>query len=414
MQSLSSVSDSDLLVRLPVLVGRERAAIVDVIEHLLEVDRRRLYLEEGCSSLYTFCIERLFYSEDEALKRVRAARLAGRLPRVLEDLESAALHLTGLFLLAPHLTEENGEALLSEARGKSRREIEKLLARWFPKPDVEPRMEPVPVQGTLPDPRPTDGQGSGPSLMLTCPGPGAMRTRAQLEPLSASSYRVEFTASAELVAKIEQARELLSHALPSGELPALFERAMDALIEREVRRRRGIDAGRWRRRRPQKLGSRHVPVEVARMVWERDGGQCTYVDALGRRCSERRFVTFEHKFPHAFGGPATVENLCLLCASHNAHTARQMFGAAHINRKRRERVHTAEAPQSVEPPPAAEDAPSEGEQREQAIAKVSSALCNMGFRKHQVRQVMAELRQRHVTPEPEPLLRAGLALLVPG
>ena len=461
MQTLSAISDSDLLSRLPLLVGHERAAIADVIEHLLEVDRRRLYLEEGCSSLYTFCIERLGYSEDEALKRVRVARLAERLPRVLEQLESGSLHLTGLFLLAPHLTEDNSEALLAEARGKSRREVEKLLARWFPRPDVEPRMEPVPSQGTLPDPGLAGGQGSGPSPARTGPGTGDFqsRARAQLEPLSASSYRVDFTASADLVAKIEQAKELLSHALPSGELPALFDRALDALIEREIGRRRGT--GRRRERRPQKPGSRHVPVEVARIVWERDAGQCT-VDALGRRCSERRFLTLEHKHPHALGGPSTAENLCLLCSSHNAHTARQVFGRAHIDNKRleracrAERVHTAEPPQSVEPPQAAEGAPIQSDRRavraergarpearravrversgrqetrravraergarpeahrEQTEAKVFSALCNLGFGKRQVRHVMAELRQRQVAPEPEALLRAGLALLVPG
>jgi Holliday junction resolvasome RuvABC DNA-binding subunit len=77
----------------------------------------------------------------------------------------------------------------------------------------------------------------------------------------------------------------------------------------------------------------------------------------------------------------------LFCSSHNAHTARQVFGAAHIDKKRAE--------------------------REQTETKVSSALCNLGFGKRQVRQVMAELRLQEITPEPEPLLRAGLALLVP-
>jgi hypothetical protein len=239
---------------------------------------------------------------------------------------------------------------------------------------------------------------------VTCdlypPFPIPIKPRAQLEPLSASSYRVEFTANAELVAKIEQAQELLSHTLPSGELPALFERAIDALIERELRRRRGT--GRPRPRRAQKPGSRHIPVEVARVVWERDGGQCTYVDALGRRCSERRFLTVEHKHPHALGGPPTVENLCLLCSSHNAHTARQVFGAAHIDKKRMERAQCAISGAGPE------------DRREQNETKVFSALCHMGFRKAQVRQVMAELRQRQIAPEPEPLLRAGLALLVPG
>jgi hypothetical protein len=46
---------------------------------------------------------------------------------------------------------------------------------------------------------------------------------------------VEFTARAELRDKLERARELLSHAVPSGDLGELFERALDALIEKKAR-----------------------------------------------------------------------------------------------------------------------------------------------------------------------------------
>jgi hypothetical protein len=66
MTSVSSLSDSDLIARLPALVGAERNAMADVIEHLAEVERRRLYLEHATSSLYRYCIERLGYSEDAA------------------------------------------------------------------------------------------------------------------------------------------------------------------------------------------------------------------------------------------------------------------------------------------------------------------------------------------------------------
>ena len=93
----------------------------------------------------------------------------------------------------------------------------------------------------------------------------------------------------------------------------LLERALDELIEREVRRRQG--AGKPRKRRDLQLGSRHVPVEVVRAVWERDGFRCAFVDAKGRRCSERRFLTLEHRIPFAFGGLPTPKNLLGLVTS---------------------------------------------------------------------------------------------------
>lgn len=44
MTDLSSLSDSEIAARLPGLVRAERHAMVDLIEHLVEVERRRLYL----------------------------------------------------------------------------------------------------------------------------------------------------------------------------------------------------------------------------------------------------------------------------------------------------------------------------------------------------------------------------------
>jgi hypothetical protein len=143
MHSPSLLSDTELLARIPAIVQAERIASADVVEHLLEVERRRLYLDQACSSLYTYCRDRLRYSEDAALKRARVARLALRLPRVLDELRSGAIHLTGLFLLERYLNDENAEELLALARGASRRDLEKSIASRFPRPDVASRIEPL-------------------------------------------------------------------------------------------------------------------------------------------------------------------------------------------------------------------------------------------------------------------------------
>jgi hypothetical protein len=206
MNIVSTLSDWELLERIPLLVQAERRASAEVIEHLVEIDRRRLFLGQACSSLYSYCLERLGYSEDESHTRVRVARLAESLPAVLDELRSGAIHLTGLFLLSNHLTEDNHEAVLAASRGKSRRALEQLIAAWFPRPDVEQRVTPLPEQPTL-----------GASASATRPEPGnsgrSVALPPRVEPLSPSRYRIEFTASAELAAKIDQARALVSHKL---------------------------------------------------------------------------------------------------------------------------------------------------------------------------------------------------------
>jgi hypothetical protein len=347
-------------------------------------------------SLNKYCEERLLYDEDGAFKRARAAKVALRFPRALEELRSRTMHLTTLVLLAPHLTEENADVLFTHASGKSRREIELMLARRFPRPDLPPKIRPLTES-------PAGNGSGGHSDTASDPGPENLRSGAEpyrLESLSAERYRIEFTASAEFRAKLEQAREIVSHSVPSGDIAEVLERALDDLIAGELKRRTG--AGKPRKSPKLQPGSRHVPVDVARAVRERDGNQCTFTDGKGRRCSERRFLTFEHCNPFALGGPATVENLRVLCSAHNAHAAREVFGEAFIAEKCAQRRARWEAPEpqaAVKPDP---------------FTKVEFALCKMGFRERDVRKALTVLRSRPTELDLEPLLRAALGLLTPG
>ncbi|HYJ07679.1 MAG TPA: hypothetical protein VEX18_01685, partial [Polyangiaceae bacterium] len=315
-----------------------------------------------------------------------------RLPQVLDELRAGTIHLTGLFLLSTHLTDENATALLHEARGKSRRQIEELLARWFPRSDLPSSLTPIApeVSGPAGAEQLRLGAAARTDVRATCPetGEGAF---ARLEPLALTRLRVEFTARAELYEKLEKARELLSHALPSGELGELIERAVDALIEQETRKRFGPrtpSAGKARKVRELKPGSRHVPIETERAVWERDNSQCTFVDGEGRRCAERRFLTLEHRTPFALGGPPTLENLCLLCAAHNLENARQVFGEPHIETKIRAKMRAAGAGRA-QTHPAEQTQPAETQPLE-TPAKVLSSLKALALRAKRRRQPSAK------------------------
>jgi hypothetical protein len=303
MQRVADLSDTELLLRTPRVVRSERGATVEVIEHLAEIGRRKLFLGEACSSLYRYCRDRLGYSEDEAHKRAQVAKTANEIPGVLNELREGSIHLTGLFLLSRRLTAENAEVLFEEARGKSRRAIERMLASRFPSAEVD------------------------------CAG--------RIVPLSATRARVEFTASTSFCEKLTRAQDLCSHSVPSGAFGPLLERALDVLIAQELKRRDGAsrstaarDSEVARGERTLTEGSRHIPVAVARAVRARDGERCTYEDALGRRCEERRFLTLEHRHPYALGGEPSVENLCVLCQAHNSYAAVNVFGEGYIAARR--------------------------------------------------------------------------------
>ena len=71
-----------------------------------------------------------------------------------------------------------------------------------------------------------------------------------------------------------------------------------------------------------------VPAAIRRAVYERDGGQCRYTDAGGRRCQERVRLEFHHRRPFGLGGDHALDNVGLLCAAHNASMAEIDYGAA--------------------------------------------------------------------------------------
>src|SRR5262245_6014471 len=211
------------------------------------------------------------------------------------------------------------------------------------------RPEPPRVEVVAASPAPPDA-ASGPSTPELRSG---AEPAAPLElELAEQSYRFTFTASNSFHAKLERARELSSHAVPSGDVGEVLERALDRFIDHELERRFG--AGKPRKLRALKPGSRHVPREIARQVFERDGFQCTFVDRQGRRCQERRFLTLEHRRPFARGGPATVENLCVYCSAHNAFTAREAFGKDFIAEKQ-QAARAVEALPRSPPMPSAPD-----------------------------------------------------------
>jgi len=118
---LSDVSDTDLLTATRGLVGRSNQLPAALLAHLAEVEARGVHRERACASLYTYCIYELRFSEDEAFRRVSAARLVRRFPAVLDAVASGELHLTGLLLLGPHLTEQNLTEVLARAKHRTKR-----------------------------------------------------------------------------------------------------------------------------------------------------------------------------------------------------------------------------------------------------------------------------------------------------
>jgi 5-methylcytosine-specific restriction endonuclease McrA len=75
----------------------------------------------------------------------------------------------------------------------------------------------------------------------------------------------------------------------------------------------------------------HIPNQIKRQVFERDGYRCTYTSPSGHRCQSRQFLQIHHEKPWARHGPDTLDNLRLLCAAHNQLLAEQEFGRQKVH-----------------------------------------------------------------------------------
>lgn len=255
-------SDRELLVETAALVKVERQTTAKILEHLYEIDRRQLWLKEGYSSLFDFCVRYLNYSESEAARRIQSARCMARVEEVKPLLEENALSLTGLSLIAPFVTKENAATLIPEVRGKSSREIEKVLHAHFP--ESKPAEEFLKV--ILDD---------------------------------------------ELKALWVEAQKAVSEKDVSTTLKKVLRRFLAKSAPRNSRPR---------------THTRYIPMRVRREVSAAGDGKCEFRAASGVRCNQTAHLELDHIRPWSKGGSSWApENLRMLCRAHNRMLGREAF-----------------------------------------------------------------------------------------
>ena len=368
---LDQLSNQQLLDSLGTVLRTQRRTLAELAAHLGEVEERRLHLEAGHGSMFDYCVSRLGMSEDEACRRIELARLSRRLPALFPLLAAGDISLSVALVLKPVLTAENHLELLAAARGLSIRRARELVAERFPSPDVASTIRKLPER---PSPLPAAtapllasrpaSDVSRPALPL---GPPALPAAApsptsvapsrpiqtdRIDPLSARRYRIQFTADVDLKHKLEQARDLLRHAHPSGDFGPVIARALDLLIADLLRKRFGVGARRkgntstTKSPRPEaRVSGSPTPApaaaqssplsapvrrEARRAVAERDGLACTWVGTDGTRCGSRAWLELDHRRPRGKGGGSDADNLRILCRAHNRLAAEREYGRAQV------------------------------------------------------------------------------------
>ena len=234
--TVSALSDRRLVQQLKELTAVERQIEIVVIDHLRELERRRLFLTLGCSSLFDYATRELGYSEAAAWRRIKAMRLCGEVEGARERMRDGSLTLNSAALLqnafdrqerkqsgggrgaqagirpaaapgapvqtgkraeepqaAPVLDSSARRALVEQAAGKSTRQVEKLLA------GVDPE--------------------------LTAPAD-------RIRPLGAGRWELKAVIDDDCRQGLEQLKGLLAHVDPHLTLGQLLGRVVREAVER--------------------------------------------------------------------------------------------------------------------------------------------------------------------------------------
>ena len=375
---IRSLRDTELLASTKSLVEREREITTRVLRHLAEIERRKLFAELRCGSLFEYAVRELRYSEAAAARRIQAMRLLREIPALEEKIESGALSLSNISQAQSYFREirkaepqrvlraEDKIEVLTKLEDKSAREGERILLSMTP-PSVLPRERERVVSPEHTEVKFLMDQNLKSKLdeVRSLLGPkGSSMTLAELmlEMASLSSERLQEKRFGKR--RVDQARSQTALVLkaqgPSqtadssgtcsnepfdftdpdvgvgrglglGHVHAQADPdagvAGSGHLQAEVHSDVGVDGAHGN---PRSLDSgerrtRYIPRAVKYAVWSRSDGKCS-------SCGSRHRLEYDHVQPHALGGDASPENIRLLCASCNLRRGVKTFGLPAMRR----------------------------------------------------------------------------------
>ena len=337
--NFSLLSDSDLHQKTLQAAENEKSATLVLLDHLHEVDSRRLFSAMGYSSLFEYVHRALGFSEPQSSERVSAMRLMRQSPQVKEKLESGELTLTTTARLASHIRKEKPSvegvhALLELVSGKTVREVEKLLASESADPARPDRVRVI-SQAVTRITIEVDQQ------FLT------LMTRVQeLRGDPGSTPKELFKIALESMVKKDEEKLKRAQAHKStqndkGQSKELQKTKNDAALlfaqKQSEKSSKKTDKDEPSQKKEYSMEtefhSRAVPEGDRIEVRLRSGDQCEWIDPVtGRRCEGKMNLQYDHRQPYSLGGKSCLQNIRHLCANHNRFEAVQVFGKEKMGR----------------------------------------------------------------------------------
>lgn len=298
---LLDLSNDKLIYQTKALVHEERRIQVEVLLHLKEIERRKLFLDLGYGSLFEFTKTELGYSESAAYRRIQAMRLMKAVPELEQKISTGTITLTTAAQMQTFLkfekkqnvafTVDQTKSLVESLENKSSREVEKQLLSLRPADQIP-----------------------------------SEKTRA----IDDVHTEIKLVIPDQLKQKLDQLRLLLSHVNPEMNyqqlLQYLTDKALAQLNPVNKLSRKATPAPQSKTTKD----TRHISAALKTAIWKRDQGCCTFVSPENKKiCGSKFQIQIDHIKPFALGGATEFSNLRLLCSSHNRWRAQKTFGKSY-------------------------------------------------------------------------------------
>lgn len=342
MNILAKLSNEELEFRLKDLVSKERKLLHVILEHIKEVDTRKLYLQRAYPSIYEYLVKELGYSGSAAMRRLEAARLLNEVPLVSMKIQEGSLNLSQIGELTRMVKEkerscegkisvEQKSNLILQIAGQSTAQTQKTISAYLNLPILE---------------------------------------REHFKTQKDDSVRVEITLSQSQYSKLMQCKDLAAHLLHQENKDSSLSSLIEVLADQFLKKK--LDPDSKIKLTKQSIPSitsdsyadthnnlhkienssttsdsspisftcdssvttaaetecvaKSVTPKLRRMILLRDIC-CQYVDkTTGRKCAGTYGLQVDHKKPRWSGGGNQKHNLQALCFKHNQFKYLQQSG----------------------------------------------------------------------------------------
>jgi len=272
-----------------VLSREHRLVESQLVSLLMEIDDLKLYRLLGCTSLFTYVVSMLGFSEGAAYQLITVTRKAKDIAALKTALEEQRLSVAKASRIVSVLSVDNASELIDFASRHTSRETDLEVARRAGR-DGNERCSSLKIPVRV-----LDKLKHVQSLM------GQIEFEAMLEKLA--DYYIE---REDPVRKAERALVKRAAAASAESGPASSERSEPARAKSRARSRKSMHS----KRKPFTAHQIHT-------VNARDGRRCAFIDVKGNRCPNERWLHVHHLQSVARGGTNNPENLVTLCAAHH-------------------------------------------------------------------------------------------------